>query len=170
MSEAASNSVRYHSCMREEVLRRYFESEVPASVLADDVQGSVTHLDDVRETIAIEDMQVSFDVNRLHVVMLCDAFLERAIDGESLTTLAFGLVASDHFVWDDEVISEVLFDWSAPEINFPLNDKTIRMHRSWLADSVQPVPRRSHVSPGSTRSRLVSERTKVAPSRRKSFW
>jgi hypothetical protein len=88
--------------MREDVLRRYFKAEVPISVLADDLRGSVTHLDDVRETVAIEDMQVSFQVNRLHVVMLCDAFLEKAIDAECLTTLAFGLMASDHFAWDDE--------------------------------------------------------------------
>jgi hypothetical protein len=101
--------------------------------------------------------------------MLCDAFLERAIDAESLTTLAFGLMASDHFAWDDEVVSEVLSDWSAPEINFPLNDKTINMHRSWLADDVEPEPHRSRLSPGSIPGRLVSERTKVAQSRRKGF-
>ena len=56
--------------MREDVLRRYFAAEVPASVLVEDLKGSVARLDDVVEAVAIEDMQVSFAVSRRHVVML----------------------------------------------------------------------------------------------------
>jgi hypothetical protein len=108
----------YPTYMREDVLRRYFAAEVPASVLVEDLKGSVSRLDDVVEAVAIEDMQVSSVVSRRHVVMLCDAFLGNAINAESLSTLAFGLIASDHFEWDDDVVSEVLSDWSAPEINF----------------------------------------------------
>jgi hypothetical protein len=149
--------------MQEDVLRRYFAAEVPASVLVEDLRGSVTRLDDVVETVAIEDMQVSFVVSRRHVVMLCDDFLGKAINAESLSTLAFGLIASDRFEWDDDVVSEVLSDWSAPEINFPLNDETITMHRNWLVDPTASAPPRMQISPGSAQGRLVSMKTKVSP-------
>jgi hypothetical protein len=156
--------------MREDVLRRYFTGEVPVSVLATDLQGSATRLDAVRETVAIEDMQVSFRVSRLHVVMLCDAFLQKSINAESLSTVAFGLIASDHFEWDDDVVSEVLHDWSAPEINLSLNDKTINMHRSWLVGAAESAPHRSRVPPGSAPGRLVSlKEARVATTPRKGF-
>jgi hypothetical protein len=156
--------VKYPTYMREDVPRRFFAAEVPVSVLVDDLMGAVTRLDDVVETVAIEDMEVSFMVSRSHVVMLCDTFLEKAINAESLSTLAFGLMASDHFEWDDDVMSEVLSDWSAPEINFPLNDETINMHRNWLVGAAESAPPRMQISPGSAPGRLVSMRIKVAPS------
>ncbi len=45
---------------------------------------------------------------------------------------AFALQASDAFGWEDEVINEVLSDWSAPEVNFELNNETLNMHRDWF--------------------------------------
>jgi hypothetical protein len=150
--------------MREDVLRRYFAAEVPVSVLVEDLEWSVIRLGDVEQTVVIEDMQVSFVVSRPHIVMLCNAFLEKAINAEPLSTLAFALIASDHFEWDDDVVSEVLSDWSAPEINFPLNDETITMHRNWLVDAAASAPPRMQISPGLAQGRLVSMRTKIVPS------
>jgi hypothetical protein len=51
---------------------------------------------------------------------------------EALNMVAFALQASDALEWEDQVISEVLSDWSAPEVNFELNAETLKMHRDWL--------------------------------------
>jgi hypothetical protein len=46
-------------------------------------------------------------------------------------------LASDAFWWDDEVISEVVADWSAPEVNYPLTAETLNA-RGWLTGSAVP--------------------------------
>ena len=114
--------VIYPSGMQEEELRRYFLGERSVSELAQDLHGSVVRVDDLGSAVRITDMQGSFSLTRLHVVMLCDAFLEQALTPEALNTVAFALMASDAFEWDDDMTGVVLSDWSVPEINFELND------------------------------------------------
>jgi hypothetical protein len=147
--------------MREDVLRRFFLSEVGVGRLADDVSGSVTHLNQVESTVVIEDMEVSFRLTREHVLLLCAAGLSNELNSEALTVIAFALLASDRFEWDDDVVSETLQDWSCPEINFPMNADTLRMHRSWLTASIEPPNRPNLPSPRS--GRLISVRRKVSP-------
>jgi hypothetical protein len=148
--------------MREEELRRYFMGEVSVSRLAEDIRGSVVKVDDLRSEIRIVDMQGSFSLQRDHVVRLCEAFLDRALTLEALNTVAFALLASDAFEWDDEATSEVLSDWSAPEVNFELNDETLNMHRDWLLGSGEP-PVRKIIDPlNRINARLISVRTKLA--------
>jgi hypothetical protein len=83
-------------------------------------------------------MEECFPLNRQHGLMLCDAALAKAIKQTDLTTLAFVLIASDRFEWEDEILREVLSDWSCPEINLPLNTTTLEMHRDWLTGSSAP--------------------------------
>jgi hypothetical protein len=147
--------------MREDVLRRFFLAEVGVGRLADDVSGSVTHLNQVESTVVIEDMEVSFRLTREHVLLLCAAGLSNELNSEALTVIAFALLASDRFEWDDDVVSETLQDWSCPEINFPMNADTLRMHRSWLTASIEPPNRPNLPSPRS--GRLISVRRKVSP-------
>ena len=147
--------------MREDVLRRFFLAEVGVGRLADDVSGSVTHLNQVESTVVIEDMEVSFGLTREHVLLLCAAGLSNELNSEALTVIAFALLASDRFEWDDDVVSETLQDWSCPEINFPMNADTLRMHRSWLTAAIEPPNRPNLPSPRS--GRLISVRRKVSP-------
>jgi hypothetical protein len=147
--------------MREDVLRRFFLAEVGVGRLADDVSGSVTHLNQVESTVVIEDMEVSFGLTREHVLLLCGAGLSNELNSEALTVIAFALLASDRFEWDDDVVSETLQDWSCPEINFPMNADTLRMHRSWLTAAIEPPNRPNLPSPHS--GRLISVRRKVSP-------
>jgi hypothetical protein len=118
--------------MREMTLKQFFLGEISAEVLARDVDGSVVQIDSVTSSVRIEDMRGHFVVEREHVVKLCDATVSRELPPESLSAITFALFASDAFEWDDDVMSEVLADWSAPEINYPLNEQTLAMHRSWL--------------------------------------
>ena len=108
----------YPQCMREETLKRFFISEVSAPELARDVSGAMVLVDGVDSIVKIEDMTESFEVERVHLIELCDAVLSGAFTADMLVPLAFVLLASDTFEWDDDIISEVLSDWSCPEINF----------------------------------------------------
>lgn len=146
--------------MREDLLKRYFMTEVQAADLVEDLRNSVTHLNPIVSKVAIEDMQNSFLVSRQHLMMLCDAFLSAKLTSEALNTIAFALIASDHFEWDDDTMGEVLHDWSAPEINFPLNEETIKMHRSWLTNTARPFQRQVNKQASPT-NRLISVREKV---------
>jgi hypothetical protein len=135
--------------------------EASVSQLAKDISGSVVKIDDMHTEIRIADMQGSFSLQRDHVISLCEAFLDRALTPEALTTIGFALQASDAFEWEDEVISEVLSDWSAPEVNFALNAETLNMHRDWLLGYGEP-PLRKPIDPlHRMNARLISLRTKT---------
>jgi hypothetical protein len=109
--------------MRESVLRGFISGEVAINGLVRDLRGSVTQMSSLESAVEIEDMPESFLLSRQHVMMLCDAALSKTLTSEDLTTVAFALMASDHFEWEDEILSEVLSDWSSPEVNFPLDDE-----------------------------------------------
>jgi hypothetical protein len=79
---------------------------------------------------------------------------------EALNTIGFALQASDAFEWEDEVISEVLADWSAPEVNFELSAETLNMHRDWLLGYAEPFVRKPIDSPRKINARLISIRIK----------
>jgi hypothetical protein len=147
--------------MREEELRRYFMGEASVSQLAEDISGSVVKIDDLQSEILIADMQSSFSLQRDHVIRLCEVFLDRVLTPEALNTIGFALQASDAFEWEDEVISEVLSDWSAPEVNFELNAETLNMHRNWLLGHSEPPVREPIDSLHRINARLISRRTKT---------
>jgi hypothetical protein len=150
--------------MRELTLKRFFLDDVTAEVLAEDVSRSVIHLDQISSNIQIEDMREQFELHREHVIHLCYAALSKRLPPESLNPVAFALMASDAFWWDDEVISEVVADWSAPEVNYPLSAETLTMHRGWLTGSAVPQ-KRPPLSADSRSGRLISKRAKVRISR-----
>lgn len=105
-------------------------------------------------------MDLDFDLTRENLVALCDAAIDSDIDGESVSAIAFAILASDRFIWEDDVISEVLNDWSCPEINFPLAPPTYQMHRRWLkGEEIPPV--RPPLPRDRARGRVVSIRRKV---------
>jgi hypothetical protein len=141
--------------MREVTLKRFFLEDVSAKALEEDVSGSVIHLDQISSTIQIEDMKEHFELIRL-----CDAALSETFSPESLIAVALALMASDTFWWDDEVISEVLADWSAPEINYPLTAGTLRMHRDWLRGLAE-APERTRLPQDSRPGRPISRRMKA---------
>jgi hypothetical protein len=147
--------------MREEELRRYFMGEASVSQLAKDIDGSVVKIDDLQSEIRIADMRGSFSLQRGHVIKLCEAFLSRALTPEALITIGFALQASDAFEWEDEVISDVLSDWSAPEVNFQLNAETLNMHRDCLLGFREPPVRNSVDSLSRIQGRLISRRMKT---------
>ncbi len=103
-------------------------------------------------------MDRDFTVTRDHMRQLLTAALAGKLNEAELNAIAFTLIASDRFEFnEDEVVIEVLHDWSAPEINYPINNVTLEMHRSWL-DGINALPARQPLS--KSKGIVVSRRWK----------
>ena len=128
--------------MREEILRRFFLGEVTGTELAKDIAGSEKRLDEIAIAVEIEDMAGELAVTRRMLMALCDAVLSGSLPPDALGTIGFALMASDKFSWntdDDELVSDAIADWSAPEISFPLTIENVKRFRTWLM-GVEPYP------------------------------
>lgn len=131
--------------MREEDLKQFFLGQLDADALAPEVADSIRHYDEVETSIAIQDMKEDFTVTRHHLIRLSDAALANKLNEEQLNAIAFALLASDRFEFNEaDVVIEVLHDWSAPEINFSLNEETLKMHQRWLIGE-SPLPARQQL-------------------------
>lgn len=148
--------------MKEHTIRSFISGEISASQLSEEVARSVTHFDAVTCNMSIEDMQHDFRLTRAHLPSICDAGIAGELSQEVISTIAFALLASDRFEWEDDVISETLCDWSVPEINHPLEPDTLKTHRNWLLGLETPAPKPA-LDPTKRRGRLVLFRQKVRP-------
>jgi hypothetical protein len=128
--------------MREQVLRQFFEGKSTAAELAKDVAGSTKKTSPRVSVTSVEDMDEEFTVTADMAVTLCDAVIRGELPADALHTIGFGLEASDRFQWDgdeNEVLANVIADWSCPEINYPLTIENVRRFRAWLIRS-EPYP------------------------------
>ena len=94
----------------------------------------------------VADLATDIEVTRLHLVQLCDAFITGELNAKQLEAIAFFLIGSDHFMWgtdvsDGALVADVLFDWSAPEINYPLTLDNISAYRTGLMERRYPFAR-----------------------------
>jgi hypothetical protein len=123
--------------VHEELLRQFFEGAAPGSRLARDLEGALVP-DGLQLTRhPIVDMVEDFEVQPHHLVRVCDAVLNGEIEPGLLEAIGFCLVSSDAFHWDGgsmegERVAEVVYDWSASEINYPLTLPNVRAWRGRL--------------------------------------
>jgi hypothetical protein len=155
--------------MRECVLRDFFLGRIPAAVLAEDIKDSVRQVTPIESVVGIEDMHEKFSIKRQMLVSLCDAAISGEFPSTGLSVVGFALMASDTFEWDDDLMSEVINDWSCPEINYPLATENVRRFKDWLLE-VEPYPTGPQQKRPTGPERLVSVRRKMklgssAPSR-----
>ena len=151
--------------MRETVLREFFEGKVTAAELARDVARSTTRTSQTTFSVSIEDMDEEFVVSSEMAVSLCDSVLRGDLPPEALKTIGFALNASDKFCWDgddDEVLANVITDWSCPEINYSLNRENVERFRAWLTRS-EPYPAKPALV--KTSSNIISVTEKKPPRR-----
>ena len=123
--------------MKEATLRDFFLGKVDAVVLGADVADAMVATGPRRRRHLIEDMAEGFAVNPGHLVRVCDAVLSGALEAPSLEPIGFCLTVSDTFSWDTDTpegqrVAEVVHDWSAPEINWPLNVANVGRWREYL--------------------------------------
>lgn len=128
--------------MREQVLAAFFKGTISAAELSRDVEGSAKRVGEIGFAIEIEDMKDELCVTSKMAITLCDAVLGGELPADALETIGFALMASDKFFWDadeDKVLAEVIQDWSAPEVNFPLMLDNVKKFRTWLTRT-EPYP------------------------------
>jgi hypothetical protein len=128
--------------MKEEILRRFFEGQVTAEEVGADIAGSTKRISDILSYQSIDDMESDFKVTRSNLLDICDAVLSGKLPPKFLREIGFALVGSDRFFWDgdeDELLADIIYDWSCPEVNYPLDIDSVRKFKSWLTGE-EPYP------------------------------
>jgi hypothetical protein len=128
--------------MKEATIRDFFLGAAPLARLEAEARAAVEPVGRNSRRVHIQDLPPGEEVTVTGdmLVRLCDAVLAGSLPASTLETVAFAIVASDHFRWDDseELIGRVLYDWAAPEINFELTPANLRMFRDWLTGNTTP--------------------------------
>jgi hypothetical protein len=123
--------------MHASVLRDFFLGKVSGQELAADLAGTTERVGFDSYRHHMTDLEEDFPIESAHLVRLCDAVLAGTVPTEALADVGFGMIASDHFLWDTDSpdghrVGDTLYDWSSPEINFPLNAQTVAKFRHRL--------------------------------------
>ena len=141
--------------MQARILRGFFLGTTPAETLAADIANAMQRTGADSYRLRMQDLEGDFQVTGAHLVQLCDAALSGLLPETALTDLAFAMIASDHFHWSTDTtdgarVSGTLYDWSMPEVSFPLNASTIAKYRHRLLtgeDTFTPEDGRTHPEP-----------------------
>ena len=126
--------------MHESILRDFFLGRADPEALSRDIEESRALMSPPgvsysKTSDGIVKMDSKFDLSRANLLTVCDAFLSGGLSAIDLEYIAFALIKSDGFNWDgdeDTTLAEIISDWAAPEINYPLNVENIQRCRRWL--------------------------------------
>jgi hypothetical protein len=125
--------------MKETTLAAYLGHTVDAgglrAELADAIGTNVLNADGN----LVLDLTEEKKIRTTDLLRLCDDYLAGSLGASDLEAIAFFLIGSDHFWWDTDeldgaLVAEVLFDWSAPEINYEITLDTVQRCRGRLVD------------------------------------
>lgn len=125
--------------MTEQTLKEYFDGKVSVDTLASDLKGSQVWTG--HDTTSVQVNSITEDgqyiVTRQHLTKLCNDTLAGFLRLTDLNKVAFGLIASDYFHWDNStedgnIVADTLFDWDNPDINFPLTTDNLRLWKMFL--------------------------------------
>jgi hypothetical protein len=120
--------------MRETTLEDYFNNIISAETLNSDAEGSATKTS--YDVISVEVIQIEnhgkYLINKAHLLRLCNDTIAGSITIPNLTTIAFTLICSDYFSWDDDIIGDVIFDWDNPDINHPITIANLNKWKHYL--------------------------------------
>ena len=131
--------------MRESILAEFLSGEVTAALLQIELANVVGANTLQAGENMILDLSYDLEIRRDHLIRLCETFLKGDLDSGQLEAIAFFLIGSDHFVWNSdlkegELVAEILFDWSAPEINYVLTEQNVSRYLAGLQEGRYPFP------------------------------
>ena len=120
--------------MKESLIRDFLLGTAAAEHLSQEAVSAVEHTGNDSRRIHIEDLEEDFEITSSMALKLCDALIDGRLDPEALAVIGFTVIASDHLEWpeDDDVLGEILYDWSSPEINYQLTPSNLQRCRRWL--------------------------------------
>ena len=77
-------------------------------------------------------MKQEIKISRSDLIAKCDRYLNGEIQESDFENYAWNLITVEHFDWDDDVISDIIYQWDSPEINFPITKTNIRLWKHQL--------------------------------------
>lgn len=142
--------------MDETVLKDFFLGKASSADLANDLQDEIRQLGQTFQTFYVRDLVQEFRIDRMMLVKLLDAVLAGELQAAALEPIGFALYTSDRFEWEeDDVISNVLTDWSAPQINYPLTLENMERFKRWLL-ATESYPEKPPFDPSRPQGKLIT--------------
>ncbi len=79
-------------------------------------------------------MKQEIKISRADLIAKCNQYLNNEIQKLELMNYASDLIIGecDAYEWDDDVISEIIFQWDNEIINYPINETNIRLWKHQL--------------------------------------
>lgn len=77
-------------------------------------------------------MNQEIKILRSDLIAKCDQYLNDQIKEKDFEDYAWNLITEKHFDWDDDVISDIIYQWDSPEINFPITKTNIKLWKHQL--------------------------------------
>ena len=125
--------------MNERTLLNYFLDTATVVELNEDLKGAQqkTSYDATSVYINPLDTDNEFDVTKDHLIKLCDDVISGKLTTTDLNTIAFAIISSDFFTWDNEaddasIIENVINDWDNPEIGYDITIKNVGHWKEYL--------------------------------------
>jgi hypothetical protein len=125
--------------MTERTLEKYFNGTATAEQLAEDLKNTQEMASYDLTNYYIEDIKDDgeYELTPEHLVKLCDDTLNGKLQLKDLNSIAFALNFSDYFTWDGHTVegermSNAIFAWDNPEIDYPLTIDNIQLWRHFL--------------------------------------
>ena len=125
--------------MSEEQLKYYFEGELSTKGLSKDLENSVRQngLDSTTVFVQEYKSEKEYCITRQNLLKLCKDAINENLSPSEIKVIAFVLFGSDFFTWDEQtedgkIVSNTIFDWDNPGINFPLTKDNFRLWKEYL--------------------------------------
>jgi hypothetical protein len=124
--------------MKESILKKYFDNELSVEILAEDLMNSQQKTGYDTTSVSVKTIENGeFEIEKKHLVKLCEAYLKQYITGEDLNTIGFALMFSEFFYWNTktksgEIISQVINDWDNEKIGYDINRKNVQLWKEYL--------------------------------------
>jgi hypothetical protein len=124
--------------MTEQKLKEYFEDKLTVEQLALDLKDSQQKTSFDVTAVYIDSLtEGKFKINKNHIIKLLDDTISEKLLAEDLNTIAFALMTSDYFYWDNETedeakISNVIFELDNPEIGYDLTIENLKKWKEYL--------------------------------------
>ncbi len=145
--------------LHESTLRDYFLGLTNGECLDAQTRAAVKVRSRIRKDVHVRDMAEEFLVTRAMILRLCQDAINAHITADSLEDIAFVLLASDSFHFEEESVAEVVHDWSQPRVKCALTSENLLKFCGWLlGNSAYPA---HETPPAEVTGTVVSVKRKV---------
>ena len=77
-------------------------------------------------------MNQEIKISRSDLIAKCDQYLKGEIEEMDFENYARNLITEENIDCEDDVISDVIYQWDSPEMNFPITKQNVRLWKHQL--------------------------------------